>query len=402
MKPQSGISAAGLPAMTAPRSNLRTCARCIYDETIPSISFDEEGVCTYCRLHDAMDVEYPTGERGREELLKLADRIRQSGKGKKYDCVVGVSGGCDSSYLLYKMVELGLRPLAAHFDNTWNSPTATQNIHNVLEKLGVDLYTIVVDNKEYDDLLHSFLISGVKEPDGPTDIGLAATLYRAAEKHGIKYIVEGHSFRTEGISPLGWLYIDGKYIQSVHREYGTRPLKTFPNLSLFNFLRWSAINRIRRVRPLYYMDYRKEEAKKFLAENLGWQWYGGHHLENRYTAFHHTYFSPRRDGVDMRVLGYAALTRSGQMTREEAFARMAEPIVQDPEILELVKKRLGFSSAELEKILDMPSRDYTEFETYKRTFERLSWLFWVLYKLDRVPKSFYIKYTKRQQSLVGK
>jgi N-acetyl sugar amidotransferase len=383
-----------------PKRNLVTCSRCLYDETVPSIVFDENGVCNYCHLHDEMDRQFPIGEEGQRALDRLADKIRQSGRGKKYDCVVGVSGGCDSSYLVYRMKELGLRPLAVHFDNTWNSPIATQNIHNVLEKLGVDLYTHVVDNKEYDDLYRAFLLSGVREADGPTDIALAATLYRAAEKFGVKYIIEGHSFRTEGISPLGWIYVDGKYIESVHKKYGTRKLKTFPNLKLFDFLRWSAIRNIRRVRPLYYMDYRKEEVKKFLAENLGWQWYGGHHLENRFTAFHHTYYAPRRDNIDMRILGYAALVRSGQMPRDEGFAKLAEPINEDPQIVQMVKKRLGFSDEEFEKVMNLPHREYTEFKTYKRTFERLTWLFWALYKLDRVPKSFYLKYTKRQQTLV--
>jgi N-acetyl sugar amidotransferase len=383
------------------KRNLVSCTRCIYDESMPSITFDAEGVCNYCRLHDELEQQYPTGDEGQRRLEELADKMRKAGKGKKYDCVVGVSGGCDSSYLLYKMVQLGVRPLAAHFDNTWNSPIATQNIHNVLEALNLDLFTIVVDNKEYDNLLRSFLLSGVNELDGPTDIALTTTLYRAAEKYGIKYIVEGHSFRTEGISPLGWVYVDGKYIESVHKKYGSRPLKTFPNLSLLNFLRWSAFSNIKRVRPLYNMDYNKEEAKAFMSKNLGWQWYGGHHLENRYTAFQHTYFAPRRNRGDMRILGHAALVRSGQITREEGFAKMQEPIQADPEIFELVKKRLGLTDEELNRLLNQPIHTYREFKTYKQTFERLTWLFYLLYKLDRVPKSFYLKYTKRDQNLAS-
>jgi N-acetyl sugar amidotransferase len=374
---------------------LHRCARCLYDERTPAISFDPDGVCSYCHTHDEMELEYPNGPEGERRLQSLAAEIRAAGRNKPFDCVVGVSGGCDSSYLLYRMKELGLRPLAAHFDNTWNSTIATENIHNVLRALDVELFTIVVDNEEYNDLYRSFLKAGVPDIEAPTDIGLAATLYRAAEQHGIKYIIEGHSFRTEGISPLGWLYMDGKYIKSVQKQFGTRKLKTFPNLSLYSFLKWTAAKRIRKVRPLYFMDYRKEEVKAFLAREFGWKWYGGHHLENRFTAFYHSYFMPQRFGIDQRLLGFSALVRSGQMSRAEGLRLMSEPPTFDPEIIALVKKRLGLTDTEFDRLMNLPRRSYREFRTYKQTFERLRPLFWMLYKADRVPKSFYMKYTAR-------
>lgn len=372
---------------------LRRCARCVYDASVPGIAFDASGVCNYCAVHDDMDRQYPVGGEGQRVLAAMADRIRAEGRGKPFDCVVGVSGGCDSSYLLYKVVELGLRPLAVHFDNTWNSPVATQNIYNVLEHLGVELETYVVNNREYDDIYRAFLLSGVKDIECPTDIGLTTVLYRAAERHGVRYIVEGHSFRTEGVAPLGWIYMDGRYIKSVHDRFGTRPLDTFPNLWMKDFLRWATVRNIKRVRPLYHMDYRKTEAKQLLSEQLGWTWYGGHHLENRFTAFFHTYFLPRRYGIDARQLGHAALVRSGQWTRDEAIADLALPIVEDPQILALVRRRLGFTEAELEAALDLPRRHYSDFPTYKPWFERMRPLFWALYKADRVPKSFYMKFT---------
>lgn len=371
----------------------RICARCVYDDQVPGIRFDTDGVCNYCRTHDDMERQYPTGEAGASALGAFVDQIQAAGRGKKYDCVVGVSGGCDSSWLLYKMVDLGLRPLAVHFDNTWNSPVATTNIYNVLQHLGVELSTLVVNSKEYDDIYRSFFLSGVKDVEAPTDIGLAATLYRAAEKHDVKYIIDGHSFRTEGIAPLGWIYMDGKYIESVQARFGTRPLKTYPNLPLSSFLRWAAIRGIRRIRPLYYMDYDKAKARAFLTSELGWEWYGGHHLENRFTAFWHTYFLPRRYGIDARQLGHAALVRSGQLSRAEALADLATPVVADPEIVALVKKRLGFSDDEFDAVMNAPHRNYWDYPTYKQTFERLRPLFWLLYRLDRVPKSFYMKFT---------
>lgn len=376
----------------------RYCARCLYDDRTPAIVFDGKGVCNYCQLHDQLDAEYPTGIAGEAKLRAMADEIRAHGRGKKFDVVVGVSGGCDSSYLLYKVKELGLRPLAAHFDNTWNSTIAVENIHRMLEKLDVELFTHVVDNEEYNDIYRAFMLAGVPDVEAPTDIGLAATIYRAAEKYGIKYTVEGHSFRTEGVAPLGWFYMDGKYINSVVKRFGNyrqHRLKTFPNLSLTQFLRYMLVSRVQRIRPLYWIDYRKEEVKKFLTEEFGWQWYGGHHLENRFTAFYHSYFLPRRFGTDMRVLGYSALVRSGQMTRGEGSRLLREPPMCDPEIVEMVKTRLGFSDDEFERIMTQPKQTYREFETYKPAFERLRPLFWLMYRMDMIPKSFYIKYTSR-------
>lgn len=370
------------------------CTRCIYDDTVPNISFDKGGVCNYCRQIEALEQEYPMGAEGEARLQKIVNEMKAAGRGKKYDAVIGVSGGCDSSYLVHQMKEVyGLRLLAAHFDNTWNSTIATENIHNVLDKLGVDLFTIVVDNKEYDDIHRSFFKAGVKDIDCATDIALATTLYRAAEKFGIKYMIEGHSFRTEGVAPLGWVYMDGKYIQSVHSQFGKLPMKTFPNLWLYKQLQWMLFGRIKKIRPLYYMNYDKEAAKKLLAEKYGWQWYGGHHLENRFTAFVHSYFFPRRWDMDFRIAGYSAYCRNGWMTREEALLLMAESPHLESGLLEFLKKRLGFSDEQFENLMSMPKKSYKDYPTYKQTFEWMRPFFWLMYKMDLIPKSFYMKYT---------
>jgi N-acetyl sugar amidotransferase len=370
------------------------CVRCLYDDTIPLITFDEQGVCSYCRLHEQLDAQHPTGKEGEGHLRKVAETISKEGRGKPFDCVVGVSGGCDSSYLLWLVKEkLGLRPLAVHFDNTWDSTIAVENIRRVLDRLGIELYTYVVDNEEYDDIYRSFLMAGVPDLEAPTDIGLATTLYKAAAVHGVKYIFEGHSFRTEGISPLGWLYMDARYIHSIHKAYGTVPMRTFPNLWLSSFLYWTGWRRIRKLRPLYYETYNKAHVKQFLASQFGWQWYGGHHLENRFTAFYHSYFLPRRFGIDTRLLGYCAQIRSGQMTREEGLTLLAAPHHLEPEIVELVKKRLRLSDARFEQLMSLPRRTYREFATYKQTFERLKWVFASMAAADLVPRSFYLKFT---------
>jgi len=342
-----------------------------------------------------MEEEYPTGERGRKVLESLADKIRHAGHNRKYDVVVGVSGGCDSSYMLYLSKELGLRPLAAHFDNTWNSKTAVENIQNVLKKLNVDLFTHVVDSGEFCDLLKSFLKASVPDIDTPSDIGLATTHYMAAAKYGIKYIFEGHSFRTEGISPHGWFYMDAKYIQTIQKKFGSYKIKTFPNLLMSRWLKWTLINRIKKIRPLYYVDYKKEHTKKFLTENFGWKWYGGHHMENRTAHFTNNYYLPVKFNIDLRYCEFSALIRSGQMSREEALEKIKQHKPFDPGILEEVKKRLSLTEEEFELIMNLPKKDYRNYKTYKQTFERMRWFFWVMYKLNLVPKSFYMKYTKK-------
>lgn len=390
---------AGDPRYLVPGRDLSgttMCSRCLITSDVPRARLEESDVCFYCGLHDSLDAQYPVGPESLEALKAFAERIKRDAKanGSKYDCILGVSGGTDSSYLAHTLVELGVKPLAVHFDNTWNSPIATGNIYAVLDKLGIELETYVVDNSEYDDIYRSFMLAGVKDIEAPTDIGFMGVLYRAAEKHGIKHIVEGHSFRTEGVSPMGWLYMDGGYIEDVHRKFGSVEMKTFPNMAFGDFLRWSTWGAIERTRPLYWLDYRKEEVKGFLAKTYGWKWYGGHHLDNRFTAFYHTYFLPKRWGINFRQIELSALVRSGQLDRDVAIEQFFGPRQGDAEIIAMVKKRLGFSDDDFDAVMSMPEHNYREFATYKRRFERLRPLFWVLWKLNRVPKSFYEKFCK--------
>lgn len=370
------------------------CSRCIYDTKVPNITFDHEGVCNYCRQIEELEALYPNDEKGEQELLRLVNEMKAAGKGKKYDALIGVSGGCDSSYLMHLMTKkYGLRLLAVHFDNTWNSTIATENIHCVTDKLGIDLYTHVVDAKEFDDLVLSFLKAGVRDIECPTDIGLATTMNMAAEKYGIKYKIDGHSFRTEGSAPMGWIYMDAKYIQSVHKQYGKVPMKTFPNLWLSKQLKWMLFNQIKSVRPLYYMQYDKEGAKEMLQRDYGWTWYGGHHLENRTAAFFHSYFFPKRWKSDFRIAGYSAYCRDGRMTREEALALMQEEPHIEEGLLTYYKKRLNLSEDEFQHLMTQPKKYYTDFKTYKKTFEKMRPFFYLMAKSGLIPWSFYIKYT---------
>jgi tRNA(Ile)-lysidine synthase TilS/MesJ len=340
-----------------------------------------------------MELEYPIGDAGWKKLQELGGHIKRSGRGKQYDCVIGISGGCDSSYLLYIAKEkLGLRPIAAHFDNTWNSKTAVENIDLVLRKLDIPLWTYVMDNDEFSDLARSMLLASVPEIDALSDIGLVTTLYMAAEKFKVKYILDGHSFRTEGITPLNWVYFDGKYIESIHKLFGRRKMERFPNLWLSSWIRWLFMN-IKRLRPLYYVEYNKEEVKKFLTERFGWKWYKGHHHENRYCAFNHWLLREKFDR-DLRYVEYSAMVRAGQMTREQAFREVQLPPEYPGELISEVMKRLELTDSEFERILKLPPKSAKDYPTYLPTFKRMRLFFWIMYKADLVPKSFYIKYCK--------
>jgi N-acetyl sugar amidotransferase len=374
-------------------ADIKICSRCIYDERVASIVFDEQGVCNYCKQVDALIDSYGTGnEKGDAALAKIVSQIKEAGKGKKYDCIVGVSGGTDSSYMLYWAIQNGLRPLAVHYDNTWNTAIATENIRKVLQVLDVDLYTHVIDNKESDDIFKSFFIAGVPEIEAATDLALAETMNRAAAKYGVKYVLEGHSFVTEGISPLGKNYFDGKYIAAIHSKFGKKKMVSYPLMTFSKFLKAAMFYRIKKIRPFWYMAYNKEDAQEFLKKEFDWKYYGGHHLENRMTAFFHTIYCPQKFETDFRNNTLAALVRNGQMSRAEAWKIYNTSPEPEPELLNYFKKRLGLSDEEYEAKMKEKPRFWWEFPTYKRRFELLRPLFFVLAKANLVPMSFYLKY----------
>jgi len=374
--------------------NLKICSRCIYDETTPAITFDEKGVCNYCKMVDELAEQYHTGKpEGEATLNKIIDEIKEAGKDKKYDCIIGVSGGTDSSYMVYWALQKGLRPLAVHYDNTWNTSIATENIRKVLGKLKVDLFTHVIDNKESDDIFKAFFVAGVPEIEASTDLALAETMYRAAAKYKVKYVLEGHSFIAEGITPLGKNYFDGKYISSIHKKYGKKPMKTYPLMTFWKFLKWTALYRIQKIRPLWYIQYSKEEAKKFLEKEYGWQYYGGHHLENRMTSFFHSIYCPQKYHIDYRNNSLAASVRAGHMKREDAIDEYYnQPPYIEPELLDYFKKRLDLTDAQYEEIMKQSPKYWYEFPTYKKRFELLRPFFYILMKSHLVPHSFYMKY----------
>ena len=374
-------------------AEVSVCSKCIYDERVPGISFDSEGVCTYCRQLESLVELYHTGSsEGEKQLEIIVEEIKRAGKGKKYDCVIGVSGGTDSSYMLHLALNWGLRPLAVHYDNTWNTAVATQNIRKVLGALNVDLYTHVVDNKEADDIFRSFFYAGVAEIEASTDLALAETMYRAANQYGVKYVLEGHSFVTEGITPVGKNYFDGKYIQAIHNMFGKKKMNSYPLMTFARFLRWTLFGRIRKIRPFWYIDYSKEDARTFLESEFGWEYYGGHHLENRMSSFYHGIYLPQKFGADMRNNSLSALARMGKISREDAWAEYNSPRVVEEDLENYFKKRLKLSDQEYEHIMQSPPKFWYEYPTYKKRFEMLRPLFAMLAKANLVPMSFYLKY----------
>ncbi|AFN75902.1 N-acetyl sugar amidotransferase [Melioribacter roseus P3M-2] len=343
----------------------KVCTRCVMDDSVPGIKFDENGICTYCKIHDELERKYPLNEESHKKLLQIVDKIKKDGKGKKYDCIVGVSGGRDSTYTLYNAAKLGLRPLAIHFDNGWDTEIAVQNIENACRKLGVDLHTHVADWEEFKDLQRSFLFASVPDAEVPTDWIIFSVLYNEAAKNKVKYIVHGHSFRTEGTAPLFWTYMDGRYVKGIQKRFGTKNLRSFPNLNLTKYLHYSFIKRIKQIRILYYIPYNEKEVFKILENELGWKNYGDKHHESKYTAFFQSYILTRKFNIDKRKLHYSAKIRNGQISRDEAL----EIIKQDPftggeELLEYCLKKLDLSYEDFERIMSTPPKTFLDFNTY--------------------------------------
>jgi len=345
----------------------KICSRCLYDENTPSISFDSNGMCNYCKIHDESVEIFPTGDAGQKILLNIVEEIKDKGKNKAYDCIVGVSGGVDSTFTLLNTVKLGLRPLAVQFDNGWHSEIAVSNIKNACAKLEVDLHTIVVDWEEFKDILRSFLEASVPDADIATDIGIKATLYRIASEEGLKYIITGANFRTEGQIPRGWTYMDGRYIRSVQKKFGRMKLKKFPNLTMSQYLYYMFIKKIKVIKILNYLDYQKDDAKKLLMDEVGWRDYGGKHYESIYTRFNNGFLCREKFNIDKRKVEFAALVRSGQITRTSALENLKNPPYPTDrmqEDVDYVIKKLGFTKEEFEEIFSRPPKSFKDYPTY--------------------------------------
>lgn len=371
----------------------KLCTRCVMDDTVKGLTFDEKGECTFCKIHDELEKKYPLNNETPNLLHQLSEKIKRDGKGKQYDCIVGVSGGRDSTYTLYNAVKLGLRPLAIHFDNGWNSELAVQNIKNATKILGVDLHTHVADWEEFKDLQRSFLFASVPDAEVPTDWVIFSVLFDEAARYNVKYIVHGHSFRTEGTTPITWTYMDGKYIQDIQKKFGKMKLKSFPNMTMRKYLYYSFVKKIKQIRILYYIPYNEKEVFSILENDLGWKNYGDKHHESTYTAFFQAYILPRKFNIDKRKLHYSAKIRNGQLTRSEALEIInKDPYVGGIELLEYCLKKLDLTYEKFEKIMTDTPKSFMDYKSYYpiiKIFKRpISWG----NKVGIVPDTVYKKY----------
>lgn len=371
----------------------KICSRCVYDTTIPDIKFDDKGVCQFCKIHDELDKMYPLDKTSKERLLQIVNKIKKNGKNKKYDCVVGVSGGTDSTYTLYQAIKLGLRPLAVHFDNGWNTEIAVRNIFNITNKLKVDLETVVADWEEFKDLQISFLKASVSDAEIPTDVAIHAVLHDVAAKENIKYILLGHSFRTEGVVPMTWTYMDGKYINSVQKKFGHKKITSFPNITIKSLIYYSIIKGIKVIPILNYFNYSKEKAAKISKNKLDWVSSGGHHHESLYTKFFQSYLLPNKFNIDKRKLGFSARIRSGDMDREEALKILNnETYPLDKTIVKYVSEKLCLDSKEFNKIINKKNKTFKDYPTYYPIIRLFKFPAFLAFKLNLIPKIIYFKF----------
>jgi len=371
----------------------RACSRCLYDTTIPSIAFDANGVCQFCKIHDQMEARYPLAQAGERRLADLVSRIKSAGRAREYDCIVGVSGGVDSTYTLYQAVRLGLRPLAVHFDNGWNSEIAVHNIENATQKLGVPLHTHVVDWEAFRRLQISFLLASTSDAEIPTDMAISAVLLRAAAREGVRYVLNGHSFRTEGIVPRDWTYFDGRYIRAVHKQFSGSSRTAVPNLDLPTLVYYMFVRRIQMLPFLNYMDYNKKDAAKVISREVGWEDYGGHHHESVYTHFFQSHLLPKKFGIDKRKLGLSAQIRSGRIRREDAQALIdRQPYPEKPDLVEYTVKKLELSDEQFAAIMAAPVRSFRDYPNHYLMLRALRGPITLGMRLGLVPPVLYYKY----------
>ena len=342
------------------------------DTSDSNIILDEEGVCDYCKnYHQNIVPNWHPNEIGERELLKIVEKIKQEGKDKDHDCIMGVSGGVDSSYLVYLAKEkFGLRPLLFHVDAGWNTDISTNNIHKLVDGLGLELYTEVVNWQEMKDLQRSFIKAQVPDIDNPQDLVFFSSLYNFAAKHKYKYILTGGNYSTECVrEPLEWgayYQTDLRYIKDIHKKFGERPLKTFPMCDIFKYkLYYRFIKGVRVIKPLDLVPFDKEKAMQELQDRFGWQKYQHKHHESRFTRFFESYWLPRKFGYDRRRAHFSSLILTNQMTREEALKRLAYPEMEEQTMLqdfEFVAKKLDFTVEELREYFNGKNRIFKDYK----------------------------------------
>lgn len=355
----------------------QSCSNCVMDTTDSKITFDANGICDHCNdFFKNVKPNWHTDEHGRAELEAIVAQIKMHGKGRDFDCLLGISGGVDSSYMLHISVnEFGLRPLVFHVDGGWNSELAVNNIEVMIDKLGLDLYTEVIDWEEMRDFQLAFLKAGVPHIDIPQDHAFIATVYNFANKYNVKYILNGGNISTECVrNPMEWLYYgtDMAQLKDIHRRFGTIPLKKYPLSPILRhkfYLRY--IKGIKVVKPLNYFPYIKKDAIKLLSEMYGWKEYPQKHFESRFTKFYEGYWLPLKFGYDTRKVQFSSLILTGQMTRDEALERLKVPAYDPGSITDEFKyiaTKLQITEEELRSYMDAPNKSYKDYKNMEGIF----------------------------------
>jgi N-acetyl sugar amidotransferase len=347
------------------------------DTSDSMIVFDDKGVCDHCNtFYDRTLPNWPQGEQGAQELDSIVTKIRDDGKGKDFDCIIGMSGGVDSSYLTYIASEkLGLRPLVFHVDAGWNSQEAVNNIEKLVDGLGLDLYTEVINWEEMRDLQLAYFKAGVPHIDTPQDHAFFATMYKFAEQHKVKYILTGANLSTECIrNPVEWMYYqsDSRQLKDIHDKFGARPLVSYPVTSILRHkIYLPYIKGIRVERPLNYISYIKQDAIELLQQRFGWQPYPQKHFESRFTKFYEGYWLPKKFGYDTRRVQFSSLIVTGQMTRAEALEKLEKKPYDEATIgndFEYIATKLGIPVKELQGYFDAPNKSYREYKSQESLY----------------------------------
>jgi len=367
----------------------KICSLGLWDESVPDIRFDKDGVSNYAQIQKILMEKYPRGEKGLQDWNGIVDRVKKVGKSKRYDCVIGVSGGVDSSYLLHLLKKkYNLNPLAVTVDNGWSSDIAVKNIKKMTDALDIDLETYVIDYEEIKDLFRSYMFASLPWIDMPTDMAIKAMMYTIALKENIKYVFRGNDFRTEGKQPREWTYGDNKMLKHVHKRFGRiKKLKTYPYLPFSKIIYAGFVRKIKDIRPFYYLDYSKKMAKEFLIKEYDWQDYGGHHHENLFTKYSMSCWLPDKFDIDKRIINLSAQVMSGFLSRKDAIVEINESPIAEKEkssLMVYIKKKLDISDDEYKKIIELENKSYKNYPNneniIKFLLENFSFFIKLVYK----------------------
>ena len=379
--------------MSADEIGYRQCTITVMDNIAdPNISFDDQGVCNY--VHEYRKAEQEGvfgGEEGKNKLEAIVAEIKQKGKGKKYDCLIGVSGGVDSTYVAWLVKQHGLRPLAVHLDNGWNSELAVKNIENIISRLGIDLYTLVINWEEFRDIQLAYLKASVVDIEVVSDHAIFATMYKLAKEQNIGYIISGTNIVTEHIMPPTWLYhkMDFANLKDIHDKFGTVKLKTYPTFDFKKYVYYSAVLRLVPISILNYVPYNKHEVKEVIKRELGWKDYGGKHHESIFTKFYQAYILPEKFKIDKRKAHLSTLICSGQISKEEALEELKQPLYPEADLqndIEYVLKKIGLTRKEFDQIMQLPVVRHDAFKSDLKLKQGYMRLLQRTYKLRKALK----------------